>query len=99
MSCAFQPVIVFGIEGRFDSEVIHFRSRRDHEDIFKDQVGVITQVGNGHFYDIGVDGAFNRTITPNSISEGQGDGIFQPGEAVAELELGNGQCRLIIEER
>lgn len=72
-------VAPFGLDTRFDSEVIHFRSRRNHEDVFEAQPGVVLDNANGHFYDIGVDGALG-----NSTTLGEGDGIFQPGEAVAE---------------
>jgi len=78
-----------GIEPRFDSEVIHFRSRRKHEDIFEDQANASFQQNDGRYYDIGVDGAADPPPPPPpgqspTPRNGQDDGVFQPGEAVAE---------------
>jgi lipopolysaccharide assembly outer membrane protein LptD (OstA) len=70
----------FGIQARFDSELIYFGSLRDPDDIFEDQEGGIRQVTDGRFWDVGVD----TVLIPNPTDIGEGDGIFQEGEAVAE---------------
>jgi len=85
-------VAPFGIEARFDSELIHFAALRNHEDIFEDQqapppaplppappLPPSLELSNGRFYDIGIDAAIG-----NSNTEGERDGLFQPGEAIAE---------------
>lgn len=77
-----------GLDLRIDSELIHFRSLRSHEDIFQEQ-GLETRVTNGHFYDIGIDGQPGGPLTA-----GEGDGIFQPGEAIGERG-----SRLIVHPR
>jgi len=82
----------FGIEMRFDSELIHFQALRNYEDIFEDQLASpppplpsvpqlppSLQVSDGRFYDIGIDAAIG-----NSNTQGERDGLFQPGEAIAE---------------
>lgn len=71
-----------GIEFRFDSQVIHFRSTRDHQELYRNGAApLVPVVADGRFYDFGVDG--NPAVQPSPL-EGSGDGIFQPGEVIAE---------------
>ena len=76
-------VAPFGIEARLDAEAIHFQALRNHEAIFDDQ-GILVTANDGRFYDIGIDGSIGVPITGSSITLGEGDGIFQPGEAIGE---------------
>ncbi len=76
-------VAPFGIEARFDSEVIHFASLRRHRKVFEGQsvMGVMPSLvsDDGRFWDVGLDAAIG-----NAFANGEGDGLFQPGEAIAE---------------
>ena len=71
----------FGIEARVDSELIHFAGlRTPGNDLAGQQPGAGPPVRNdGRFYDLGINGQLDAIP-----SEGQGDGIFQPGEQLAE---------------
>ncbi len=74
-----------GIEGRFDSELIHFSGLRTTESqvpgLLPDGLGFEPRPvrSNGRFYDFGFDGRFG-----NDGENGEGDGVFQPGEPLAE---------------
>ncbi len=73
-----------GVEARLDAEVIHFAPLRDPGDFYEDQ-GIGQTAANGRFYDVGLDGTLLTPVPPSRpITFGQGDGIFQPGEAVGE---------------
>ena len=77
-------VAPFGIEARLDAEAVHFRSLRNHESVFDDQ-GIFETATDGRFYDIGIDGSLGVPVGPlPGLTIGQGDGVFQPGEAIAE---------------
>jgi lipopolysaccharide assembly outer membrane protein LptD (OstA) len=71
----------FGIEARVDSELIHFAGLRNPgDDLAGQQPGAGPPVrSDGRFYDLGINGQLDAIP-----SEGQGDGIFQPGEQLAE---------------
>ena len=71
----------FGIEARIDSELIHFAGlRTPGNDLAGQQPGAGPPVRNdGRFFDLGVNGRLDAIP-----SEGQEDGIFQPGEPLAE---------------
>ena len=73
-------VAPFGVEARLDAEAIYFSGLRNHENIFVDQ-GAPRVTNNGHFYDIGVDSVLGNFPSPGF---GENDGIFEPGEAIAE---------------
>jgi lipopolysaccharide assembly outer membrane protein LptD (OstA) len=83
-------VAPMGLDLSFDSEAIYFSGLRNHEDIFRGEKPgdrFVPRVTNdGHFYDIGVDGTFATPYPgrPPDPRGGDGDGIFQPGEAIAE---------------
>lgn len=74
-----------GIEGRFDSELIHFSGLRTTES----ELSGLLPPGlgfeprpvrtNGRFYDFGFNGRFDGVA-----ENGEGDGVFQPGEPLAE---------------
>jgi hypothetical protein len=68
----------FGIEGRLDSEVIHFTGLLTTESELRGLTpgGVFPRPNrtNGRFYDFGFDGIFDGVD-----EDGEGDGIFQPG--------------------
>ncbi len=80
-----------GFEGRFDSELIHFSGLRTTE---SELPGLIVPEGlgfvppptrsNGRFYDFGFDGRFDNDPGNNPEVTGEGDGVFQPGEPLAE---------------
>jgi len=71
----------FGFEGRIDSELIYFAGlKTPGNDLAGQQPGAGPPVRNdGRFYDLGINGQLDAIP-----SEGQGDGIFQPGEQLAE---------------
>ncbi|MFK7897460.1 MAG: LPS-assembly protein LptD [Myxococcota bacterium] len=87
-----------GLEARFDSELIHFSGLRTTEselDTFLvDPADTEAEVAarlirkNARFYDIGFNRRFDRLPTDGGGAEiplnGEGDGIFQPGEPLAE---------------
>jgi hypothetical protein len=81
----------FGIEARFDSELIYFAGIRTTKSELDGRTPAIPPPlrTDGRFYDIGVDGRFDTPPSP-----GQGDGIFQPGEPLAERG-----ARLIVHPR
>ncbi len=74
-----------GLEGRFDSELIHFTGLRTTESelpgLLPPGLGFDPDPvrSNGRFYDFGFDGQFN-----GDAENGEGDGIYQPGEPLAE---------------
>ncbi len=70
-----------GIEARIDSELIHFSGLRSTE---SELAGLAPGApgpvrSDGRFYDLGFDGRFD-----GQPIGGEGDGIFQPGEPLAE---------------
>ena len=67
---------LFGIEGRVDSELIYFSGR---DPVSSELNGENPARNDGRFFDFGI----NRQLNAPP-SEGQGDGIFQPGEPLAE---------------
>ncbi len=67
-----------GLEFRMDSEVIQFGALRHHESTFASK-GALSSAGGARFYDTGIDGFFS-----NADDFGQADGVFEPGEALAE---------------
>jgi lipopolysaccharide assembly outer membrane protein LptD (OstA) len=72
---------LFGIEARVDSELIHFSSLRTTESELSGLAPTAPPAlrTNGRFYDLGYNGIVN---VPDS--NGEGDGIFEPGEPLAE---------------
>ena len=81
----------FGIEARVDSELIHFSGLRSAE---SELAGLAPGAppplrSDGRFYDLGFDGRFD-----GQPLGGEGDGIFQPGEPLAERGT-----RLVIHPR
>lgn len=84
-----------GLEFRFDGDVIHFRSIRDHESVIGAQFGANPSVADGHFYDIGADGivpqGFPAPPPPpgntTAFDFGAGNGAFEPGEPIRERGL------------
>jgi len=72
-----------GFEARVDTEVIHFSGLRTTESELRGLIpgGVVPRPNrtNGRFYDFGFDGRLDGVN-----SDGEGDGIFQPGEPLAE---------------
>lgn len=77
-------VAPFGLEARFDSELIYFASLRPHEKIFDAQVGANKVSSDGRFYDVGIDAAVGNAFIDQVTQDGEDDGLFQPGEAIAE---------------
>lgn len=79
-----------GVEGRFESELIHFTGLRTTESELPGLLPPGLGVGpppvrsNGRFYDFGFDGRFDND--PGNVPQetGEGDGIYQPGEPLAE---------------
>ncbi|MEM9175367.1 MAG: LPS assembly protein LptD [Myxococcota bacterium] len=69
-----------GVEFLLDADVVHFRAIRDHESVFGDIAGSAPSVGNGHFYDVGVEGL----VPANPVDFGGGNGLFEPGEPIRE---------------
>lgn len=85
-----------GFEARFDSELIHFSGLRTTEselntfltsptDNRSDAEALLVR-DDARFYDIGFNRRFDGTdVDGNQIDrKGEGDGIFQPGEPLAE---------------
>lgn len=72
-----------GFEARVDTEVIHFSGLRTTESELRGLIpgGVVPRPErtNGRFYDFGFDGRLDGIN-----SDGEGDGVFQPGEPLAE---------------
>lgn len=72
-----------GFEARIDTEVIHFSGLRTTESELRGLIpgGVVPRPErtNGRFYDFGFDGRLDGIN-----SDGEGDGVFQPGEPLAE---------------
>jgi hypothetical protein len=81
----------FGVEARMDSELIYFAGIRTTKSELDGRTPAIPPPlrSDGRFYDIGVDGRFDSPPSP-----GQGDGIFEPGEPLAERG-----ARLIVHPR
>jgi lipopolysaccharide export system protein LptA len=78
-----------GIEARMDSELIYFAGFNKPEDNLDPRLSTSRPLRtNGRFLDIGFDGRQARFIPgppPNFIAvNGEDDGIFQPGEPLAE---------------
>ena len=77
----------WGLDPRFDFEAIQFGALRRHESVFRGQ-GDPTSNDFGHFQDVGRNGFFSTdqpgqpAVDPTDI--GEGDGIFEPGERIAE---------------
>ena len=71
----------FGIEARVDSELIYFSGLHSTgNDLAGQQPGAGPPLrSDGRFFDLGVNGRLDAIP-----SEGQGDGVFQPGEPLAE---------------
>ena len=79
-----------GIEARFDSEMIRFSGLRSVESELDGLVNLSPGAptapllrsvrSDGRFYDFGFDGRLEDA----SAGDGEGDGIFQPGEPLAE---------------
>ncbi len=71
----------FGIEARVDSELIYFSGLHSiGNDLAGQQPGAGPPLrSDGRFFDLGVNGRLDAIP-----SEGQGDGVFQPGEPLAE---------------
>jgi len=79
----------FGIEATMGSEFIYFRSLNRPESGLDPRLSTSRPVRtNGRFFDIGFDGQqspFIPGLPPNFIAaNGEDDGIFQPGEPLAE---------------
>lgn len=77
--------LTHGVQARFESELIHFQGLRTTES----EIGALSSLAtgeepgppnrnDGRFYDLGVDGRVGGDL------EGEGDGIFQPGEPLAQ---------------
>ncbi len=89
-----------GFETRVDSELIHFSGLRTTESELRGltpgRVLADPTRTNGRFYDLGFNGRFDDVSGPLGVPDGildltydiddngQGDGIFQPGEPLAE---------------
>lgn len=77
-----------GIDARIDSELIHFRSLRNPRfelEPFQPPAGAPIPIpasrrDDGRFFDFGFDGRFDDAAGVN----GEGDGVFQPGEPLDE---------------
>ena len=78
-----------GIDARMDSEFIYFSGFNKPESDFDPNLSTTQSIrSNGRFLDIGFDGKqalFDGTQPRNFLeANGEGDGIFQPGEPLAE---------------
>ncbi len=79
-----------GLEGRFDSELIHFTGLRTTESelpgLLPAGLGFVPDPvrSNGRFYDFGFDGQYNGPNDEGEFENGENDGIYQPGEPLAE---------------
>ncbi|MEZ4330635.1 MAG: LPS assembly protein LptD [Myxococcota bacterium] len=78
-----------GFDARLDSELIHFRGLHSPQSelgaiapppVDPAAIRAATIRNNGHFYDFGVDARFQNGTGGN----GEGDGLFQPGEPLLE---------------
>ena len=82
-----------GFEARFDSELIYFAGLRSPESTINNLDPAFSTARplktDGRFFDLGFDGRFNPFsfalgAAGNSGANGENDGIFQPGEPLAE---------------
>ncbi len=72
-----------GVEFLLDADVVHFRSMRNHESVFRDRAAN-PSVADGHFYDIGAEGLIPTTASGRALDFGGDDGVFEPGEPIRE---------------